>query len=432
MANLASLIVKIGARDEEIQQALEKLGVKAKATDAELKKLGNSDIAQQARKSFDELQQSMKGITDAQQRLAQKATDTARGLSAMGQALGVTNAATRLTKTELDQMARSVERGLDAFRALGQQAPAELQKVANQLKQQQQALAQSSGAGAGDSSFLSSLGGKLAAVAGPAAIGAAVKSVVDLADGLKRMSDQTGIGVEQLQQLSFAAGQSGNTLDQITSAISQMENRLSSGDTSAIAALKALRLNFSQLRAESPDRQFIDIGEAIAKVADPLERTQLAMDLFGKSGTQILPTLTGGLRDLTGQANAAGQVLDKEMVERLDRLGDEFGTVTTAGKNFIATVLDGIIQSAAKAGKALVDLGNHLPKGSVSAGQSNGRLARTETVTIAPGFDGSLPVTAQQGRNAVDMFADIKRGLGNLEDVNFVVEELAKKRPAQQ
>src|SRR4029077_2267158 len=115
-----------------------------------------------------------------------------------------------------------------------------------------------------------------------------VKSIADLSDALVRMSDQTGIGIEALQILGAAAEDSGNSLDQITTAISMMQRKLAGGDAGAVAALNELHLSLVELKNLSPDRQFIEIADAIAKIQDPAERTRLAVEIFGRAGAAIL------------------------------------------------------------------------------------------------------------------------------------------------
>ena len=119
MASLRSLIVKIGADTQDLEKALAGVGESAKTLDAGLKKLGSTPLGRQSIADAEKLAAAVKSLSTEQQKLADRAVLAARGLEAIG-------GPARLMRTELDQVAKTVARGLDAFRALGQQAPAEL------------------------------------------------------------------------------------------------------------------------------------------------------------------------------------------------------------------------------------------------------------------------------------------------------------------
>lgn len=199
-----------------------------------------------------------------------------------------------------------------------------------------------------------------------------------LGDEWVRIADRTGMTTEEVQKLSFIAQQSGNSLDQLTQAASQMQNRLASGDKSAIAAVKTLGLSLEALRAASPYEQLEQIAQAIEKIPDPAARTALAMDLFGRSGAASLPTLISGFKALGDEA----PVMADNTVRALDRAGDALAkfqlqmkvglaeAYNTAGKVFdilLSRIYWWIGQAYALLGR-LVDLINKLPGGTKVTG----------------------------------------------------------------
>lgn len=163
---------------------------------------------------------------------------------------------------------------------------------------------------------------KLAGAFGIAfSVGAVVnfgKELVAAADELTKLHDKTGIGVVALQRFQIAGDDAGNSIDDITSAIVKMEDKLVSGDKSAVAALIKLGLSLDDLRRLSPDQQFIAISDAIRQVQDPAERVAIAIDVFGKQGANVLPTLVRGFDDLKDAAVG----MSAETVKSLDDAGD--------------------------------------------------------------------------------------------------------------
>lgn len=330
--SIRSLIVKVGAQTEELDKALARAGSAVKRTDGDLKKLGNQPLGDEARRSLDALTKTIDGITAAQTRQATNARLAAAGLEQIG---GVS----RLTRSELESINRTLQNGLDAYRALGQQAPSDLKRVADAVSAQKSAL---DGVKGSTSSMLGAFAPIGAAVAGAFTVGriaAFAKEVVDLGGSLTDMRDKTGISVEGLQQLKAAAELSGNTLDQVTGAVSQMQNRMASGDASAVTAIRDLGLSLDGLKKQAPDEQFRAIARAIADVEDPAERTRIAIDLFGRAGADLLPTLVS---DIDAVANAT-TVMSTDTAEALDRAGDAWTSFSNTLKAQAANVLAALL-----------------------------------------------------------------------------------------
>jgi len=344
---IASLIVKIGAQDAEITAALAKLGTNVKRTESEFKKLGATPVAQQAQQSLKTLDDTIKGIQTSQARLADRAKLAAAGIEAMG-------GPARLTARELEQVNRVIKQGLDAYRALGQEAPKELQKVSAAVEKQRKDL--SAGAGSGKGGGLSSLlgltgigAGALSAAGVGGTVVALAKGALDAADNLTKLSDRTGIAIEGLQRLQAVAEPSGNSLDQVASAVNQFQKRLSEGSKDTVSALGEIGLSIGQLRALSPDEQFFAIAKGIQSIKDPAEQTRIAMELFGKSGAELLPTLKAdvdGLKDSTLK-------MSTESAKALDDLGDAYTRWKGNATNAIGEVLGQIVRMRSNGGSSL-------------------------------------------------------------------------------
>lgn len=144
------------------------------------------------------------------------------------------------------------------------------------------------------------------------------RELLDMADDIVRTADRTGLLTSEVQKLSYIAEQSGNTIEQLTQGIGQMQNRLASGDKSAVSAVKQLGLSFEDLRKQGPYEQLESIAVAIEKIPNPATRAQVAMDLFGKSGIAMLPTLIAHFKELGDQA----PLMADNTVRALDDAGD--------------------------------------------------------------------------------------------------------------
>src|SRR4029077_5964803 len=132
-----------------------------------------------------------------------------------------------------------------------------------------------------------------------------------------------------------AAEDSGNSLDQITTAISMMQRKLAGGDAGAVAALNELHLSLVELKNLSPDRQFIEIADAIAKIQDPAERTRLAVEIFGRAGAAVLPTLRADIKSIADQT----AVMSETSVRAWDALGDAIARAARTTKAVVGDLI---------------------------------------------------------------------------------------------
>ena len=113
-------------------------------------------------------------------------------------------------------------------------------------------------------------------------------------DKLDKMSKRTGVSVKALSELAFAAEQSGSSIDSVEKGIRGMQRSLLNaemGSKAASDALASIGLSANELSGMRPEDQFTAIADAIAKVQDPSKRAALAMQLFGRAGSELLPML---------------------------------------------------------------------------------------------------------------------------------------------
>jgi hypothetical protein len=119
----------------------------------------------------------------------------------------------------------------------------------------------------------------------------------EMGETFNNMSKRTGVSVEALSELAYAASQSGTDIESLENGIKRMQRSLeaaASGEKNSVEALQALGLSVQQLAGMTPDRQFRAFADAIAAVQSPAERTALAMEIFGKHGTSLIPILSQG------------------------------------------------------------------------------------------------------------------------------------------
>ena len=102
-------------------------------------------------------------------------------------------------------------------------------------------------------------------------------------------------------------------------------------------AFQALGLNVQQLIRMKPDQQFETIAAAIARIPNPTAKAGAAMQLFGRSGTVLLPVFNN-LRSLTNQAREFGLVTSTEAAEAGHKLEQSMGLLSAVLKKIVTTI----------------------------------------------------------------------------------------------
>lgn len=172
----------------------------------------------------------------------------------------------------------------------------------------------------------------------------AAKVLADMAGPLADMSARTGIGVEALQELGYAAQMGGASLEAVEAGVRKMQKNLveaAGGSKTAAEAFEGLGLSVSYLQTLAPEDQFKAVAQALSEIDDPAKKTAATMEILGKSGTALLPIIADGadgLDKFAQAARAAGLVLSKEDVEAADTLGDSLDTLWASMKTGYAKV----------------------------------------------------------------------------------------------
>ena len=183
--------------------------------------------------------------------------------------------------------------------------------------------------------------GKIAMAAGAGIVGplvGAVKQFANVGDALDKMSARTGVSVQALAGIGFAAEQSGLSLDQTANGIQRMNRRIGRiaaglGSKEQMSALKALGLNLEELSQMSPEEKFLAIADAMSKMPDQAQAAGLAQRAFGTSVDGMLPLLLqgkDGINALRKEADDLGLIPTEGETKKAAQLTDAFNRVKRA------------------------------------------------------------------------------------------------------
>lgn len=190
------------------------------------------------------------------------------------------------------------------------------------------------------------------AIAG--SMGLATRQWAAAGDEVQKMALRTGFGTEALSELRHAAQLSGADLGDLEKASRRLSSAITDageGMSTYVRSLGRIGLSYERLKGQSPEDQFNAVIEALAGVEDESVRAATAQDLFGRSGTQLLPMLAEGaegLERMRQEARELGLVFDQEAANAAAAFQDAMtklkgalaGVGAEIGKNLAPLITD--------------------------------------------------------------------------------------------
>ena len=206
---------------------------------------------------------------------------------------------------------------------------------------------------------LSSVGRDL--MAGGAAVlapmTAAVKMFSDAGHELETLSKKTGMSVEWLSAMQYAVGQLGGEFDGFDIGIKKMQNVVADagrGAQPSVDAIERLGLSVQQVATLSPEQQFMTIGDALNRIQDPAQRAAAAVDLFGRTGTQMLPVFSegaAGVERFMSRARELGVVMSSQMAKDAGDLHHQMEEVWMVMKSAGNAVAEALVPTLKELGE---------------------------------------------------------------------------------
>ena len=136
------------------------------------------------------------------------------------------------------------------------------------------------------------LGGITAFAAGASLVARGLVDLEDRVERLGRLANQLGVSFEFVQTLEEAGRRSDVSIEQLSGSFARLQNTLAGADEEskkAQAALQRLGVSVQDFGALSEQQRIDLIGERLAAIEDPAQRSAAAIALFGRSGVQLLP-----------------------------------------------------------------------------------------------------------------------------------------------
>lgn len=173
-----------------------------------------------------------------------------------------------------------------------------------------------------------------------------IKSTAEYGEEIIKLSDRTGISTETLSRLKFVADQTNTSFEELANGLKFLSRNAEAAQTGNVK----LKLTFDELGVKITDNNgklraaddiFLQVSDAFSKMNDGTLKTALAMQIFGRAGASLIPTLNLGSRGIL------------ELEKEADRLGI---TLTTANAEAIRKFNDGSKELKAAVGGLFLEL----------------------------------------------------------------------------
>lgn len=175
-------------------------------------------------------------------------------------------------------------------------------------------------------SFAKTAGASIAGYFALSNLQSSIKESLDLADSLGKLSQKVGMSVDSLYSLQAAGQLSDVALQDIGKSVLKLNKNLGEismgGGKDAQNALKNLSISSKDVNGHIKDSNtvLLEVADRFKDMPNGVAKSTLAMQLFGKSGADMIPLLNGGseaIKEFNGN-------MDKTTTDAAERFNDSF------------------------------------------------------------------------------------------------------------
>lgn len=238
-----------------------------------------------------------------------------------------------------------------------------------------------------------SAGAFIAGALSVGAISAFVKTSIDAADAAKKSAQAVGLAIEEYTALEYAAKLAGVGSEELNAGLSRLNRTIDEAANGGETQLEAFdRLGISILDAsgklKTSDQILAEVADKFQSMPDGIQKSALAMELFGKSGARLIPLLNGGaagLEELRKEAEALGLVISDEAAASAEVFNDNLSRLGEASAGAGNKIAAELLPALADLSALMVDLNKNTEATSILADVLGGALKVLATAAIILG-----------------------------------------------
>lgn len=203
-----------------------------------------------------------------------------------------------------------------------------------------------------------------AATAAAGALGYTAKKAIDNADQMGELAQKIGVSVEALTRYGYAAKLSGSDTDTLANSLRKLSQNMLSvaqGSGGPVAtAFNALGISVKNADGSlrDSDAVLLDIADKFAGLEDGATKTALAMQLFGRTGTELIPFLnqgSAGIGALANEADRLGVTISGQTANAAGAFNDILDRLLATFQGVVNKVVGDVLPSLNELGVKLAD-----------------------------------------------------------------------------
>lgn len=176
---------------------------------------------------------------------------------------------------------------------------------------------------------------------------AMAKETASYGEELELTSQKTGMTTEQISALGVAAQLNQSSMDSMSTGLKLLQKNMegaASGSPQLVAQFQALGVQFidSTGKAKPVNDVLLQVAARFAEMPDGAAKTGAALALFGRSGSDLIPTLnslgTTGLDPVIEKAKTLGLVMSEQDVQAASQAEKSLETMEASMKGLAVTV----------------------------------------------------------------------------------------------
>jgi hypothetical protein len=168
--------------------------------------------------------------------------------------------------------------------------------------------------------------------------GVMIKNAIDTADRFDEMSQRIGISVETLSAFDYAAKLSGVNTELFEASLKKFnmalyDARVKGSEAEKILSALGVTVKDGNGIYKDAETVLLQVSDKFTKVVDPVEKAEVAVKLFGKSGADMVPFLdqgSKGLETMRKEAERLGIVLDADTAAKAGDFNDSLDRMTAS------------------------------------------------------------------------------------------------------
>ncbi|MBE0564944.1 MAG: hypothetical protein IH621_03235 [Krumholzibacteria bacterium] len=183
-----------------------------------------------------------------------------------------------------------------------------------------------------------------------------IQSSVNAADQIQKLGQKVGASTENLSALHLLARTSASSLGEMGAALAKQNKFIgdvAEGNPKAVATFRDLGLTLDDLKGKDSVEIFELLAQRITAMPSPIQKTKTAMDIFGRAGSNLIPTMNAladeGLGGVIERARELGVLIDTRLAESARQMNDDFELLKAQSEGLGTRLAAGLVPQLSQA-----------------------------------------------------------------------------------